>query len=168
MNKDEFNFILIKGFKMTCDEIEKLITLPKKIIEISSKDLKEENKHFRQDLRLQSLESNDYFRMFTRKHKDFPEDFSIGLDLLPNTPLLRCNGPHDVTKDTLKPNPHYGYHIHKLSEEGLEKDLKKLSLSEITTAFSSYNEALRYFIKITNIINAEDYFNIEPTLFDQQ
>jgi len=143
--------------------------MPKRIIEVMSKEFKEEYRHLRKDFKLKSIEGEYYFRMFIRRHKDFPENFSIGLDLLPSTergmPLIRCNGPHYVTKDILRPNPHYAYHIHKPNSEDVEKGLRKLSLSEITEEFSSYEEAIRYFIKTTNIINAYEYINLQNTLF---
>lgn len=145
--------------------------MPKRIIEVSSKDFKEEYRHLRKDFKLKSIEGEYYFRMFIRRHKDFPENFSIGLDLLPSAertrsmPLIRCNGPHCVTKDILRPNPHYDYHIHKPNSEDIEKGLQKLSLSEITEQFDSYEKALRYFVKITNIINAHEYFDFQKPLF---
>jgi hypothetical protein len=152
-------------------DIEKLITMPKRIIEASSKEFKEEYKHFRRDFKLQSLEGEYYFRMFIRRHKEFQENFSIGLDLLPSTergmPLIRCNGPHYVSKDIMRPDPHYAYHIHKPSCDDIEKGLQKLSLSEITQSFNSYNGALAYFIRITNIINAYDYFDPLENLFGE-
>ncbi|GER92307.1 hypothetical protein A45J_2707 [hot springs metagenome] len=84
--------------------------------------------------------------MFIRKHKEFPENFSIGLDLLPSAekgiPLIRCNGPHYVSKDILRPDPHYAYHIHKPNNDDIEKELRKLSLSEITESFNSYDDIL--------------------------
>lgn len=150
-------------------EIERLITMPKRIIESSSKEFSEEYQHFRRDFKLQSIDGNYKFRMFIRKHKEFQENFSIGLDLLPSPdkgmPLIRCNGPHYVTEDILKPSPHYDYHIHMIKNDDIEKDIRKLSFAEITDRYNSYEEALDYFIKRTNIINANDYFDFQKSLF---
>lgn len=143
--------------------------MPKRIIESSSKEFSEEYQHFRRDFKLQSIDGNYKFRMFIRKHKEFQENFSIGLDLLPSPdkgmPLIRCNGPHYVTEDILKPSPHYDYHIHMIKNDDIEKDIRKLSFAEITDRYNSYKEALDYFIKRTNIINANDYFDFQKSLF---
>lgn len=150
-------------------DIETLIIMPKKIIESSSKEFSEEYQHFRRDFKLQAIDGNYKFRMFIRKHKEFQENFSIGLVLLPSTykgiPLIRCNGPHDVTEDILKPSPHYNYHIHMIKKDDIERDIRKLSFAEITDKYNSYEEALDYFIKRTSIINANEYFNFQKSLF---
>lgn len=154
---------------MSVIEIETLITIPKEIIECSSKEFSEEYQHFKRDFKLQSVDGNYKFRMFIRKHKEFQENFSIGLDLLPSNykgiPLIRCNGPHDATEDLLKPNPHFDYHIHIIKKEDIEKDIRKLFFAEITDKYNSYEEALDYFIKRTNIINANEYFAFQKDLF---
>jgi hypothetical protein len=156
---------------MTERDIERLITMPKRIIEASSKEFKEEYRHLRKDFKLQSIEGNYYFRMFIRRHKEFQENFSIGLDLLPSAergmPLIRCNGPHYVSEDILRPDPHYAYHIHKPNSDDIEKELRKLSFSEITESFNSYEKALDYFIKRTNIINANEYIDFQKSLFGE-
>lgn len=150
-------------------DIEKLIIMPKKITESSSKEFSEEYQHFRRDFKHQSIDGNYKIRMFIRKHKEFQENFSIGLVLLPSPdkgmPLIRFNGPHYVTENLLKPDPHYEYHIHVVKKEDIERDIRKLSFAEITDKYNSYEEALSYFIKRTNIINANEYFNLQKSLF---
>lgn len=147
---------------MNEEDIEGLISMPKKIIEASSKDFRLEYQHFRKEFKVESCDGRYHFRIFIRKHKEFYENFSIGMDLLPSIekgmPLIRCNGPHYVTEDLLRPLAHNSYHIHKPNQDDLEKELIKLSFAEITDSYSSYEEALDYFIKRTNIINADEYF----------
>ncbi len=147
------------------EDIDILITTPKKIIGSKSKELKIEGRHLKGDFELLSLDKKHFFRMFIRKSMEFPENFSIGLDYNPKTekgfPLIRYNGPHYVTEDVIKTEPHYGYHIHKIKEEDIEKNVRKISFCAITDEFDSYEKALNSFIKKVNIINSSEYFSPE-------
>ena len=74
--------------------------------------------------------------------------------------LLRCNGNHgEVVENPLKPIPHYGYHIHKITVKEYERgQLTDPKFSELTTEYASYEQALTYFCERVNIANASDYF----------
>lgn len=157
---------------MDTKEIEKLITIPKKVLKAPSKDFKQDNQHLRKDFTLQSTEGDLQFSAFIRRHIDFHENFSIGLDFHPagekELPLIRCNGNHgEVVENLLKPNPHHDYHIHILKAEDLEKDIRKVSLEGITKEYDSFEKALQYFVKRVNIQNAGDYFDLNPKLFKE-
>jgi len=66
--------------------------------------------------------------------------------------LLRCNGPHGEFLNSLaEPHPHFGYHIHKATAESIQAELKPEAGAELTDEFASYPQALRHFLKITNI-----------------
>jgi len=156
---------------MDATNIEKLITMPKKVLKVPPKDFKQDNQHLRKDFTLQSTEGDLQFSAFIRRHIDFQENFSIGLDFHPagekEIPLIRCNGNHgEVVENLLKPNPHLDYHIHILKTEDIEQEIRKLSLEGITKEYDSLEKALQYFIKRVNIQNVNDYFDLNPMLFN--
>ena len=68
---------------MDATNIEKLITMPKKVLKVPPKDFKQDNQHLRKDFTLQSTEGDLQFSAFIRRHIDFQENFSIGLDFHP-------------------------------------------------------------------------------------
>jgi hypothetical protein len=136
---------------------EKIISVPPK------KDFKEENQHLRQDFEITSLNGEKRFSVFIRKNKNFQENFSIGLVYyLPeggNVQLIRLNGNHgEVVEDILRPSPHFGYHIHKISPEELDRGLSEPKFSNETKEYASFEQALAYFCRIVNIKNAGEYF----------
>ncbi len=80
-------------------ELQALLVVPKLISEPPRREMKLDRGHWRNDMRLRSVEGDRDFRVFMRKSEEFPENFSIGLTYRPNDggeeiPLLRCNGPH--------------------------------------------------------------------------
>ena len=73
--------------------------------------------------------------------------------------LLRCNGPHGVFNATFEVAPsHYSFHVHSATEETISSGDRPESHAETCSEFASYEEALLYFIRATNIENAEEYF----------
>ncbi len=153
-------------------EIEKLIVCPKRIIEPPKKEMALANGHWRNDMKLQSEDKEYDFSVFMRKNEDFEENFSIGLTYKPRDvrgeiPLLRCNGPHGphVMFDY-----HNSFHIHKANQENLASGIRAERTAYITKEYASYQDALGYFIKKCNIIEAEKYFVgvLQYELFPQQ
>ena len=151
-------------------EIEKLIATPKSILKPPPKDFRQEGQHLRKDFTLQSTEGNLQFGVFVRRHIDFQENFSIGLIFYPvddrSITLFRCNGNHgEVVKEPLRPSPHFDYHTHVITSEDIQKGVREPSFPEITKYYASYEEALRYFIKNVNILDADKCFDLQLRLF---
>ena len=104
------------------------------------------------------------FRVFMRRSEDLPENFSIGLAFLAKdgsgeVVLLRCNGPHGGYNDSFDPDhPHWDYHVHRASAEMIEAGLRPEKAATINRDFASYEEAVQYFLRVTNITDARTYF----------
>ncbi|MBM4054128.1 MAG: hypothetical protein FJ264_05540 [Planctomycetes bacterium] len=143
--------------------IESLIKCRKAIVEPPTKEMKLEKKHKRNDMKLKSLDMDDQFYVFMRIHIDFQENFSIGLlhQSLegPKNILLRFNGNHgQVVEDPIKPNPHFGYHIHKTTSDDLNNGFFEPKLIVSTSEYASFKEALKYFFNFVNITDAYKHF----------
>jgi hypothetical protein len=59
-------------------EIDQLLRCRKSIQDAPRRDMKEENRHRRNDMKLRGPEG-EQFEVFIRQSLEFPEDFSIGL-----------------------------------------------------------------------------------------
>ena len=55
-------------------------------------------------------------------------------------------------------HPHYDYHVHRASAEMIEAGLRPEKAATINRDFASYEEALQYFLRTTNITDASAYF----------
>lgn len=155
---------------MTNSEIEHLIGVKKKIIVEPSKNFKIESINRKNGFKVKSVDAKHEFSVFLRQHTIFEENFSVGL-IYHSTDgkrilLLRMNGPHgDTTNDPLGNNPHYGYHIHQIRPEEIEvENYNDPQFRETTDAYNSFDTAILYFLKTTNI---QDYTNFFPN-FDPQ
>lgn len=151
-------------------EIERLITMPKKILDPPPKDFKQMHKHLQKDFTLQSIDGKDNFSVFMRRHTDFQENFAIGLIFYPpgdrSMTLFRCNGNHcEVVKDPLRPLPHFDYHTHILTQKDLENGIREPLFSEVTNEYASCEEALLYFVKKVNILDLYKHFDLQLKLF---
>jgi hypothetical protein len=148
---------------MDASELENIISEEKIVSVPPKKDFKEESQHLRNDFGLTSSDGTRKFSVFLRKNKNFQENFSIGLVYcLPEggeVPLIRLNGNHgEVVEDILRPSPHFGYHIHKITPEELDRGLAEPKFSNETKEYASFEQALAYFCKLVNIKNAGEYF----------
>lgn len=84
--------------------------------------------------------------------------FCTSVDRLINR-LQRRNGPHGEYNDRFDPmHPHAEYHVHLASEEAIRSGLRAENRAAKTEEFASYREALAYFLRATNILNAAEYF----------
>ncbi len=151
--------------KYTQELIDGLITCPKQIIEPPLKEMRSQRGYLRNGMKLKSRSDDLYFNVFIRINKNFNENFSIGLDYLPvdergNICLLTYNGPHGgfIDKSGI-PEWHSRYHIHKVGPDILNEGGKRCKLTEITTDYASYVQALLLFIKRVNIIDSTEYFD---------
>ena len=143
-------------------DIEHLISCAKVICDPPRKEMRVERGSRRNDMRLRSQEGDLEFSVFMRINDDFPENFSIGLeyrapDERSSICLLRCNGPHGEFVGGPE-SAHFLHHIHKAKPGNLEARLKAERGGERTDAYDSYLEALRYFLKVVNVTNADEFF----------
>ncbi len=159
------------------DEIEELVTTPKRIINRTPVGgYREENRHRRCELDLQSeSDVRKKFTMFVRQSLEFHENFSIGLRYLTRDPVLgrlvlvRYNGPHGEISRS--PDGHFAVpHIHRINEQSLlsENAQPQEKLREIAGRYGTYAEALRVFVADTGITNPEGFFPelMQGRLFD--
>ncbi len=153
-------------------EIDYLIVCAKSIIEPPKKEMQLASGHWRNDMKLQSDDGKYDFSVFMRKDEDFEENFSIGLiykprDIRGEIHLLRCNGPHGPH---VMFDHHNRFHIHKAKQANLASGMRPERTAYITKEYASFQDALGYFIKKCNIIEAEKYFTgiLQYELFVQQ
>ena len=152
---------------LTDQQIRDLIARPKEIVKKEPvRGYKEENRHKRCDLELETMPSSDHkFTVFTRQNMAFIENFSIGLRYQTNDPklgtitLVRYNGPHG--EYSLHPDGHYAQpHIHRITATEIasgntqpqERD------REITNRYSTFEAALVVFFGDIGTINYGAYF----------
>jgi hypothetical protein len=105
-----------------------------------------------------------HFRLFIRRHVEFENNFSIGLDYkgkLGDVPLVRYNGPHKTSEDEVS-SAHYNFHIH--TQADLESTKSLMSKTTVTDKYGSYSEALHHASKDLNILNFEEFFPHETQL----
>ena len=145
------------------EEIEELIRCPKVIIEAPRKEMYIERAYLRNDLKLREKNGERIFKVFMRQTVDFPEDFTIGIEYIPDDErdriiLLRCNGPHGEFEDgPCPPSSHFMYHIHKAKEENIRRRVKPERFGEATEEYAAYEQALSYFIHVVNITDSHEH-----------
>lgn len=148
----------------TQKEIDDLIACAKTVSDPPKKEMKRDRGHLRNDLALTSTDGESEFRVFLRQNEDFPESFSIGLVYTPRdgtgeVTLLRCNGPHGDYNQSFDPaHPHSDYHVHRASAEMIESGLRPEARAASTKDYASFEQALSFFLKATNITDAEHHF----------
>jgi hypothetical protein len=141
--------------------IEELISCPKRIKDPPSKSFREENRHRRKDMCLESLrDPGETFDVFIRQSLEFPEDFSVGLIYrMPDgkrLTLVRYNGQHDQANDPLDlAKPHFQYHIHTATAENLNNEQHHKHPAEITPHYASFEEAIGMFLTRISLEVAE-------------
>lgn len=161
----------MNDFDLTDQEIEQLISCPKRIIEPPKKEPQLTNGHWRNDMKLQSADGEYDFFVFMRKNEDFEENFSIGLIYNPKgirgeIHLFRCNGPHGPH---VLFEHHDRFHVHKADPENLSSGVRAEREAFVTREYASFQDALGYFLKKCNILEAEKYFDsvMQYQLFPQ-
>lgn len=146
------------------EEIDGLIACAKVVSEPPKLQMKLDRGHFRNDMRLKSVDGKLEFRAFMRRSEDLPENFSVGLAFMPKDGtgeilLLRCNGPHGGYNDSFDPeHPHWDYHVHRASAAMIEAGFRAEKAAMMNREFASYEEALQYFLRVTNVTDASTYF----------
>jgi hypothetical protein len=134
------------------------------VSEPPKRETKLDRGHFRNDMRLKSIEGEREFRVFMRRSDDLPENFSIGRAFLPKDGsgeivLLRCNGPHGGYNDSFDADhPHWEYHVHRATAEMIEAGQRPEKAATVNRDYAAYEDALEYFLRATNITDAASYF----------
>ncbi len=148
----------------TQSDIESLITCRKYIISPPKKEAPLIGAYFRNSMKLISEEwVRCTFEVFMRRSEDFPENFSIGLackpEGKPEINVLRCNGKHGHNNGSTplhtEDHSHWHFHIHRASAEALENGQRAEKIATATTEYSSYDEAVEYFIGVINLDAAD-------------
>lgn len=148
----------------TQQELEDLIGCSKIVSEPPKEQMKPDRGHLRNDMRLKSVEGDREFRVFLRRSADLPENFSIGLVYLPTdgtgeVTLLRCNGPHGSYSDSFDPeHPHWDCHVHRATAQMIEAGLRPEKEAAVSEDFASFEEAVHYFLRVTNVQEGPTYF----------
>lgn len=148
----------------TQQQLENLVSCPKIVSEPPKEQMKPDRGYLRNDVRLKSVEDDREFRVLLRRSVDLPEDFSIGLVFLPKdgtgeVVLLRCNGPHGGYNDSFDPeHPHWDCHVHRATAQMMEAGLRPEKKAAISEDFASFEEAVQYFLKVTNVREGPTYF----------
>ncbi|MBI3524525.1 MAG: hypothetical protein HY066_08345 [Betaproteobacteria bacterium] len=145
----------------TDDEITRLIGCPKTINEAPRREMKEENRHRRNDLVAVSGDGAE-FDAFIRQSLDFAEDFSLGLIYRApdgkRVTLVRFNGQHEQSPKLFGGHPHFSYHIHRATAENLNAGRLEKHPAAITGRYASFDEAIAEFMTMTNIQSWERHF----------
>ncbi|MEI6318778.1 MAG: hypothetical protein WCS09_09705 [Pseudomonadota bacterium] len=136
----------------TAQSIQALIGCPKRIVDPPTKDFKEEKRHRRKDMRLQSSGAPaQLFDVFIRQSLEFAEDFSLGL-MYPNPEgkritLIRYNGQHHQSNDPLDlAKTHFQYHIHMATADNLSQGRYEKHPADPTIHYASFEEATVAFL----------------------
>ena len=130
--------------------------------------------HFRKDFELTSIDGKRSFGVFIRRNKLFTENFSIGLlYFLPeggSVQLIRMNGNHgQVVKNVIAPDPHYDFHVHRITVDQMDRGLSDPEYGEKTDTYASFEQAMQYFLNVVQIKDAESHFppHDQMNLFEQ-
>jgi hypothetical protein len=123
-----------------------------------------ERRSYRNDMVVTSTDGQRRFHVFIRQSEDFPENFSIGLEHIPEDGsgsiiLLRCNGPHAAHISLVDlPAHHYVHHVHTATPEAIEVGFRSERDAQITSEYGTFQDALAYFVRRCNISGADSYF----------
>ena len=148
--------VIENDMKFDDELINKLLTCEKEIVQGPGKPRLERGNH-RVGFELQSVDEEFYFSAFGRYNAMFPENFSVGLvynlrQEKGSHEILRCNGPHGEHK--MFPH-HVHFHIHKITIDAIESGLKEDCFIEIANEYTTYEDALRFFVKYINLKPAD-------------
>ena len=152
---------------MTDQEIQELITSPKKIKKREPVEgYNERDSHRRCNLVLEDASGDErVLSVFIRQNIFFIENFSIGLvyktkdKALGSITLVRYNGPHGETSRNM--DGHYAKsHIHCITAEEVQSGIMQPQEKhrEITERYSTFEGALKAFFDDGGIVNGLEYF----------
>jgi hypothetical protein len=141
-----------QSMSYTDASIQSLLTCPKRVTEPPTREFKEENRHRRKDMRLQSVDDPvRIFEVFIRQSLEFAEDFSLGLLYLSQDgkrmTLVRYNGQHHQSNDPLDlAKMHFQYHIHKATADNLNDGRYDKHPAALAARYASFEEATTEFL----------------------
>jgi hypothetical protein len=143
-------------------EIDQLLRCRKSIQDAPRRDMKEENRHRRNDMKLRGPEG-EQFEVFIRQSLEFPEDFSIGLVFFApegkRVTLVRFNGQHEQALDPFQAGvPHFNFHVHKATPDNLNMGRYEKHPADTTQDYASLDEAIVVFCKYVCIQGWERHF----------
>ena len=80
-------------YQYSQNDLSQLAACAKRVTEAPRREMKAEGAFGRNDFELESADGQHQFKAFFRQNQTFPENFSLGLDYLPDTggrfPILR-------------------------------------------------------------------------------
>lgn len=150
--------------------IQELLHCNKIALRSDRKKMVSSNRHRKNVVYLSSEDGRFEYKLFLRQSEEFIEDFSVGLiwtnpsrfiNITKNSViLLRCQGPHDG-KAPLGTDMHHDYHIHTITMDDFEyRRYQKPSGRVVTSEFSSFEQAIFYFINTYNVKNIKDIIEL--------
>lgn len=156
--------------------LQEVLFCNKVAIRADRKKLSFANRHRRNNIYLVSEDGKYEYKFYLRQSEDFLEDFSVGLIWTnpanyieiskSSVILLRCQGPHDG-KEPLGSDIHHDYHIHTITlDDFKDKRYQKPSGRVLTSAFSSFEQAIFYLINEYKVKNVESVVEL-PEEVDQ-
>jgi len=151
---------------MYTDELIQELIECSKIIVDAPKEVKEGRSGFLKKIfTLKSVSGTYNFSGFINQNSTFAENFSIGLffnskEEKVKITLLRCNGPHGMTKEL----HHAVCHIHTVIAEDINNGNKAEKNIKQTNEYSTLEDAIQFFVKYINIVptDRQKYFPL-PT-----
>ena len=146
----------------TAEDLEQLLSCPKKITKPPRKEMKTEGKMQRDEMELASIDGKHSFRVYMRQSIEFSENFSIGLDYSRNDEaggfcLIRCNGKHGGQRE----HPHHvNFHVHQCDVDDVNQGIRDARIVEETADYAAFRDALLYFLRRVALQSAdlEKYF----------
>lgn len=147
--------------------LDDILYCPKIAVRAERKRMTVSNRHKKNTVYLSSESGKYEYKLFLRQSEEFIEDFSVGLiwtnpsSLISisksSVILLRCQGPHDG-KAPLGTDIHHAYHIHKITiEDFAQRRYQKPSGRTVTSEFSSFEQAIFYFINTYHVKDIDKY-----------
>lgn len=139
---------------MYTDElIQELITCPKMVVDAPKEMKKGRADYLKKNFIIKSIDGIYNFSGFITQNSTFAENFSIGLifnsrEDKGKVTLLRCSGPHGMTKEL----HHAVCHIHKVIAEDINSGNKVEKNIKQTDEYSTLEDAIQFFIKYINIV----------------
>jgi len=149
----------------TDDDLAQLIACPKRVTVAPKKEPRIQGQMIRNDMEFESLDGKHSFRAYIRQSRQFPENFSIGMEYQPKDEpasfcLIRCNGMHGGHKAY----PHHlTCHIHHSAADDVNAGMRVERNIEATGEYAALRDALRYFLLTVNI-QASDLSHYFPDI----
>lgn len=139
---------------MYTDELIRELIECSKVIVDAPKEVKEGRSGFLKKIfTLKSVNGTYNFSGFINQNSTFAENFSIGLiynskEEKGKITLLRCNGPHGMTKEL----HHAVCHVHTVIADDINNGNKVEKSIKQTNEYSTLEDAIQFFVRYINIV----------------